>query len=672
MIKTYNNMSISLKISVAFGLIIGLLVLSAGMMLYALRTFETSFTDHRAHVGTMEQARDIEFAIVDLRRNVDAFVVSGSPTARKIAEEAINATQSAIDNALSTDDAATREAISRISSLFGAYKANFQKMADLRFKKESLVREQVETFGDKLKNEVVFFAAKIDKLGKPELAPIANKAIEQYNAGRLAVYKLMNTGLADDLKAADTSFAGFVQRLNLLVKSVDDGSQELAQLNKTLKSSEAFQTAYHAAAQASDDLSKLLATDMRDSTNAITDAAATIRSSAAGKSEEIGLAAAKLAVDVRTIILSVAGGSAFLALLLAVIVGRSISRPIVAFARAMQRVSDGDLLSAVPGVGRKDEVGVMADTLEMFKTSLSEAEQARAAREADAATQAVARRRELHQLAETFEQAVGGIANSLASAAVQLNGSAEVMSRSSSDVTQMASVVAGASEEANRNVGTVAAAAEELASSIAEIGRQVNESTEVASQAVTDASDTAAKVRELSDAAKKIGSVVDLINNIAGQTNLLALNATIEAARAGEAGKGFAVVAAEVKQLADQTSKATNEIASQIATIQASTAESSDAIMRITATIDHISDVSNQVASAVRDQGIATQEIAASVQKAASGTGAVSSNIGQVNTAAQNSATAAGEVLHASEALSSQARSLQDELVRFLGTIRAA
>ena len=73
MIKTYNNMSISLKISVAFGLIIGLLVLSAGMMLYALRTFETSFTDHRAHVGTMEQARDIEFAIVDLRRNVDAF-----------------------------------------------------------------------------------------------------------------------------------------------------------------------------------------------------------------------------------------------------------------------------------------------------------------------------------------------------------------------------------------------------------------------------------------------------------------------------------------------------------------------------------------------------------------------------------------------------------------------
>jgi methyl-accepting chemotaxis protein len=621
----------------------------------------------------MDQSRNIEYALVDLRRTVDAFVVDGSPVSRKIADEALNAAQAAIDNAASgVTDADARKEVAAIGDLFKTYVATWHKMADLRLAKEKLVKEQVEPLGEKLKNDVMFFASKIDKLSKPELAPIASKAVEQYNTARYATLKLMSSGSDEDFKAAEAGFGGFVQRVNMMIKSLGSDGQEVSQLNKVLKSAQTFQDAYHQAVQNSNDLGKLIAGDLRDATKAITDSAATIHTNSSNQAADIGVATSKLAVRVRYLVMSVAGGSALLALLLAFVVGRSISRPVVAIARAMKHVSDGDLVSKVPGVGRKDEVGVMADTLELFKTSLAEAEAARSAREADASAQAATRRTELHHLADTFEHAVGGIANTLASSAAQLNGSAEVLSRSSTDVTGMAGVVAGASDEAAQSVGTVAAAAEELASSIAEIGRQVTASTEVASKAVSDAAETAAKVRELSEAAKKIGSVVDLINNIAGQTNLLALNATIEAARAGEAGKGFAVVAAEVKQLADQTSKATNEIASQIASIQASTAESSDAIMRITSTIGHISEVSNQVASSVRDQGVATQEIASSVQKAAESTGSVTTNIVQVNSAAGDSARAAGEVLQASEALSAQARSLQEELASFLVTIRAA
>ncbi|HBM88348.1 MAG TPA: hypothetical protein DD437_07390, partial [Rhodobiaceae bacterium] len=81
-----------------------------------------------------------------------------------------------------------------------------------------------------------------------------------------------------------------------------------------------------------------------------------------------------------------------------------------------------------------------------------------------------------------------------------------------------------------QNVQTVASAAEELHSAIAEIGRQVTQSSDLTRRTTDEADKTSATMSQLADAANKIGTVVSLIQDIAEQTNLLALNATIEAA----------------------------------------------------------------------------------------------------------------------------------------------
>ena len=172
-------------------------------------------------------------------------------------------------------------------------------------------------------------------------------------------------------------------------------------------------------------------------------------------------------------------------------------------------------------------------------------------------------------------------------------------------------VRAGLGQRADRGLGRRGARL-----SIAEIGRQVAESTQIAGRAVHEAERDQRQGAGLAEAAQKIGDVVKLINDIAGQTNLLALNATIEAARAGEAGKGFAVVASEVKSLASQTAKATEEIASQIKSIQAATGDSVEAIKAIGDTIGRINEIATTIASAVEEQGAATQEIARNVQQA--------------------------------------------------------
>jgi methyl-accepting chemotaxis protein len=249
---------------------------------------------------------------------------------------------------------------------------------------------------------------------------------------------------------------------------------------------------------------------------------------------------------------------------------------------------------------------------------------------------------------------------------------AESMTATADQSSALVNAVASAAEETSVNVQTVSAGTEQLSSSIAEIGRQVVTSAEIARKAVDEAGATDATMRGLADNAARISVVIDLIQTIASQTNLLALNATIEAARAGDAGRGFAVVASEVKNLASQTAKATDEIRSQIASMQSVTETAVGAIRSIGNTIGEINQVTTAIASAVEQQGAATREIARNIQHAAGGTSEVSSNIVGVSTASAEAGSAANEVLSASSALSREAEILRSEIDMFLSNIRAA
>ena len=285
----------------------------------------------------------------------------------------------------------------------------------------------------------------------------------------------------------------------------------------------------------------------------------------------------------------------------------------------MQDLADGKLEGEIPGVGRGDEVGKMAATVQIFKDNavrMRELEKSEAETQARAASE---RRTAMENLAGDFERSVNGIVRSVSTAAAGMQSTAQSMTSTASDASARAATVSAASQSASTNVGTVAAAAEELSSSVTEISRQVARSSEIASKAVGDAERTNATVQVLSTGAEKIGEVVKLIHSIAAQTNLLALNATIEAARAGESGRGFAVVASEVKALANQTAKATEEISGQVAAMQQSTSDAVAAINGITQTIAQMSEITSSISTSIEQQGEATREIARNIQSVAAG-----------------------------------------------------
>ena len=350
---------------------------------------------------------------------------------------------------------------------------------------------------------------------------------------------------------------------------------------------------------------------------------------------------------------------------------RMVANPISGMTKAMGRLAQGQNDVEISGVGRKDEIGAMAEAVLVFKENAIEQEALRAQQAEEEKAKARRVERVDHLISE-FDGMVGEVLQTIGNSSNDLELTAKSLNATAESSAQSANTVAAASEEASTNVRSVAAASEELAASISEISRRVNQSREIAERASGAAEKTDGTVQSLVATTERISQIVSLINDIAAQTNLLALNATIEAARAGEMGKGFAVVASEVKSLADQTSKATDEIATQINAMQSVSNEAAGAIRDIGEVIGEINEISAEISVAVEQQGGATQEIAQNVNEAAKGTQEVSESTILVTKGATETEHSASNVLNAALDLSTKSGDLRNKVQDFMDSIRAA
>jgi methyl-accepting chemotaxis protein len=668
----FANRPISTKILSGFVGLLFILAAVVGLAYANFRTVAALFDVFGQRVTVVGDANLIDRSLASLRQHVREYALVGRQQEADAAHAAIGTVRSAIDAALGQIRNSDRhQRMQDIAQRFAAYGEGAERMMALRAEQDRLMRETLDPTGLQVTRAFAAIGNALAQPGTDTAARLAASGSQAFMDMRLQVNKRAGrheeTAQQPEPSAQD-ALGATLGRL----EEATAGTPLRAQVDDLRRRVQTYTAAASRVGEIGAALEQQLNGDLKRTGDEITKASAAVVAGAQAEQQEIEASVRSTIAGTQTALLASGGLGVATGLLLAWLIGRSVVRPVVRMTAAMRRIADGDLAASIPAIDQRNEVGQMAQAVQVFRDNAARMRSMEQEKAAEADGHQEARKREMGALATTFEARVGGMAGQLAAEAAHLKTTAETMAETASNARAQASTVAVAAGDASAGVQTAAAAAEELSSSITEISRQVAQSARITEKAVSDARQTDATVRALAEGARKIGDVVGLIADIAGQTNLLALNATIEAARAGDAGKGFAVVASEVKSLAQQTAKATEEIGSHIGQIQTATQQAVTAIHGITTVIEEVSTIATAIAAAVEEQGSATNEIARNVQQTAASTLQVTTTIADVSRAADSTGATAGEVLSAAAQFAGQADELSREMSRFVVTVRAA
>ncbi len=666
-----DNVRITTKTFGGFGLVLLLLLLIGGGAIWALNSGSDIFQRYRALARQSNAMADVTAEMMETRIAVKNYIIRHDEESAQEVRSSQAAVVKASERAKSLiADPDKKDIVSRIESGAKGYEAAFEEVIVLQNQRNELVLGTLDVVGPAIRKKLTKIMQSAYSDNDAAAAFYAGVAQERLLLARLYVLKFLLENKESDFNRAEEEFQAF----DASVARMDSELQNPARrqlVAAIMEEAAQYRDAFMRVHQVIVERNAIITGQLDVIGPEIMGQAAELTELAKAEQDTLGPRATQAIQNaVTTVIVSV-----IVALLLGMaaawLIGTGIARPIGAMTQAMRRLAEGDKTIEVPAVGQKDEVGEMAEAVQVFKTSMIETERLQA-EQAKAQEAQVQRAKRLEEITAQFDAAVSQMLQGVAGAAEEMQATAKSMSSIAQDTRAQTGTASNASTQASANVQTVATAAEELSSSISEIARQVEQSAGTSQRAVDQANQTQETVGLLSKAAERIGEVVNLISDIAEQTNLLALNATIEAARAGEAGKGFAVVASEVKSLASQTAKATEEIAQQIAEIQGATGGAVEAIELIAKTVDELNGIAGSISAAIEEQTAATSEIARNVQDAASGTDQVNRTLGSVDQSADETNRAAGEVVAAVSELTQQTDGLRREVDSFLEDVKAA